>query len=106
MKQNKSAEELQLKLLDDYKVYLKPDGTVDTNSKQVHYDKDVILDYRDEGPDAWASSEFFSGPAWLWTDFEGWNFWEHGVQITGYYGLNATVVNIQKDGVHIIKCRE
>ena len=104
MKRRKSAEELRLDLLDEYKVTLESDGEVTSERDQIYFDKDVELDYRDEGPDAWATSKYFEGPAWTWDADRGWELWENGVKITGYNGLNLTVVNIQKDGVHITKC--
>ena len=104
MKRRKSAEELHLELLKDYKVTLKSNGEVTARSNRVFYDVGVILDYRDEGPDAWATSEYFEGPAWLWDFDRGWEFWQNGVEVTGYNGLQVTVVNIRKDGVHVTKC--
>ena len=100
-----SASELHLERLQKYKVTLMPNGEVSGKKALVHFDEDVFLDYRDEGPDAWANSMFFSGPAWLWTASDGWEYFKNGVKLTGNYGLNnATIVNVEKDGLHVRKC--
>ena len=104
MKRNDSAKDLHLELLGDDKVHLESDGRVFTEGILVHNDKDVFIDYRDEGPDAWACSAYFSGPVWVWTSHGGWNFYNDGVSITGYCGLSASVLTIKEDGLHLTKC--
>ena len=96
---------LHSNLLEKYNVSLSPDGVLKGDLKNVHFDEKVTLGYRDEGPDAWADNHNFSGPAWLWsTDSREWEYWRNGVILTGYYNLNAYIVNIKDDGVHVVEC--
>ena len=81
--------------LDDDGILLGQNGEVQNEEgEEFHCDK-VTIDYRDEGPDAWAGSERFNGPCLVWTDREGWEFWPHGVTITGYDGLKAKVISLR-----------
>lgn len=95
---------LHLELLEKYGVSLGKNGEVFSDDNQVNHDEEIIIGYRDEGPDAWANSKYFDGPAWVWTGDCGWEFYEKGVTITGYHGLVATIVNVQKDGLHVANC--
>ena len=101
MKSNDSKKDLHLELLEEYNGMLTSDGSFFNESDRVQYNEEIVIGYRDEGPDAWAGSVRFNGPAWLWTKDEGWEFYENGVTITGYAGLLATVLNIEEDGLHI-----
>ena len=92
-------------LLEKYNVSLSPDGVLEGDLKNVHFDEKITLEYRDEGPDAWANSHYFNGPLWLWsTDSREWEYWKDGVNITAYYNLNAYIVYIKDDGVHAVEC--
>ena len=104
MKRNTSSADLHLELLKDYKVHLNSDGRITAEGGKGFYTKGISIGFRDEGPDAWSSSEHFSGPAWVWTFHEGWEFYQNGVTITGYHGLSATVVNIDQNEVHVTTC--
>ncbi len=104
MKRGSLPADLHLELLKKYEVSLGSNGEVVDSNKVELPAKEVIFGYRDEGPDAWANSERFEGPAWLWTSYEGWELYKNGVTITGYAGLSATLVTIEKDELHVIKC--
>ena len=101
MSSKKKPKDLHLELLEEYGVTLAENGQFACSSGRVIYDGRVDIGYRDDGPDAWADSEHFDGPAWLWTESSGWELWKNGVYVTGYSGLFGTVVNIKKDGVHV-----
>ena len=100
MKRNNPTEDLHLELLKGFEVILNSDGNVYTKIDSKRF----VLSYRDEGPDAWASSKRFPGPAWVWNLDSGWSFYENGVTITGYHGLQDTVVTMDADGLHVTKC--
>ncbi len=98
-------QDLHLEILQKYKITLKPDGNVTCKGFVLYFDEDIVLGFRDEGPDAWATSHTLPGPVWCWDAYNGWEFYEKEVKITGYYGMSFIVVTIQKDGVHVTKCR-
>ena len=104
MKRKDSPQDLHLELLKEFEVTLCPDGRVENKYHRDVNAEEIIIGYRDEGPDAWAGSERFSGPAWIWTKYEGWKFYKNGVTVTGYAGLCAKVVNICSDGLHVTNC--
>ena len=101
MSSKKMPKKLHLELLEEYGVTLTEDGQIASGSNPVIDDGRVDIGYRDDGPDAWSSSEHFDGPAWVWRAFEGWSFWKKGVSISGYSQLSGKVVNIKEDGVHV-----
>ena len=101
MKRNNSPQDMHLELLEKFCVFLSSNGFYVRDHDRVYYEEDVYLGYRDEGPDAWASSQWFSGPAWIWDESRGWRFFENGVTITGYDGLSATLLYIEDDTLHV-----
>ena len=64
----------------------------------------VYIGYRDEGPDAWANSKHFDGPAWVRDESGEWEFYKDGVTITGYCGLKATVITVVDSNLHVTTC--
>ncbi len=100
MSRDNHPENLHLELLKRFSVALNPDGDV-----YIKIDaKKFTLHYRDEGPDAWSDSKHFQGPAWVWNVDSGWSYYENGVTITGYYGLQDTIVTMEEDGLQVTKC--
>ena len=103
MKCNDFPKEMHLELLEPYCITIDTDGKVFCRGKECHA-KETPIGYRDEGPDAWSSSTRFEGPAWVWTESPGWEYYKNGVTITGYDGLHATVINIKNDVVTVAHC--
>ena len=96
-----SPKHLRWSVLKKYGVSLKSDGTVFQNGVLLQPDKKLIFGYRDEGPDAWADSDCFKGPIWIWDDDRGWRYWKDEVHITGYQGLCDILVTIKDGVVHV-----